>query len=103
MYTAHWSPAIVNATCTQSLPASISAAAPPSNQLSAVPFPTLSLMHCLPPAFSRNNRNPLVRLLFVGPGGLTVKIPARSGVALTLYQKEALNSSFIKPAVGSVR
>ncbi len=98
----------MKAKCTQSLLAgSISAAAPPSNHVSAVPFPTLSLNRCLPPAFSRKNLKPLVLLFcafgFAVSGGPITKMPALSGEALSLYQNVAVNSSPNIPAVGYVK
>src|SRR5690606_40475332 len=68
MYTTHSVDEMVNARCTHSFDdGSTSAAAPPSNQLSAAPEPTLSLKRCIPPEFSRKKRNPEV-LLFCASG-----------------------------------
>src|SRR5690606_16416808 len=108
MYTAASPEAMVIAICTHSSTAgSMSAAAPPSNQASPDPVPTFNLILCLSPAASRNRRNPFVRLFGVavlfGSGGLTVRIPDRSGDALSLYQKTALNSSVVIAVVGNVR
>src|SRR5690606_2878311 len=104
MYNAHRSGAIVKAMCIQPLAGSTSAAVLPSIQVSATPLPTFSLMRCIPAApGSRNRRNPLVRLLLVGPGGLTVNIPAWVVMGSILYQKDALNASLVRSAIGSVR
>src|SRR5690606_31829443 len=104
IYTAHRPGAIVKAICTQSAEELISAAAPPSNQLSLVPVPTFNFIRWCPGSpGSRNNRKPLLRLLFEASGGLTVRIPPFWGVLFILYQNEALNSLPTRPSVGTVR
>src|SRR5688572_5242789 len=99
---------MVKARCTQSVVAGLSdAAPPPSNQESAVPFPTFNLKVWLVGLPSRKNLNPFFRLLGVagkaGSGGPIVKIPERSGAEFKLYQKAALNSFVVMPVAGKVK
>src|SRR5690606_32645432 len=103
IYTAPRLLEMVNATCTHVPSAAISAAVPPSTHTSEEPVPIFNFIRCLPAApASLNNLKPLVLSLFVGPGGVMLIIPARSGTALTLYQNTALISGFLIVAEGSV-